>query len=141
MSIGDFLNPFAPIIDIAGKVLDRVIPDKAAAEKAKQEFAAAALSQEFQIALAQVKVNEQEAKSVNWFVAGGRPFVMWICGVALAYAAIFEPILRFLVSVGFGYVGSFPILDTTLTMQVLFGILGLGGLRTFEKFKNTEGNR
>lgn len=129
------MNPLilGPIFDIAGKIFDRVIPDKAAAEKAKQEFAAAAQTQEFQIQLAQIAVNAEEAKSTNWFVAGWRPAVGWIGAFGLGYAAILEPVIRFAAVVAFDYKGAFPVLDTNITMQVLFGILGLGAYRTFEK--------
>lgn len=125
--------PLIPILEVAGRVLDRIIPDKAAAEKAKAEFAAVAQSQEFQVQLAQIGVNQEEAKSASIFVSGWRPFVGWSCGVALCYAAILEPLLRFGAVVLFGYSGKFPVIDTMLTLQVLFGLLGLGGLRTWEK--------
>ena len=123
------------IIEVAGKVLDRVIPDKAAAAKAKQEFEVAALSQEFSLALGQLEINKAEAAHASLFVAGWRPAVGWICAAALAYAAIFEPVARFVALVLFGYGGAFPAIDTMLTMQVLLGLLGLGGLRTWEKQK------
>ena len=124
-----------PVIDAVGKIIDRVIPDKAAAEKAKLEFAAVQQSQEFQLALQQIIVNVEEAKHPSIFVSGWRPFVGWVCGVALAYVALLEPLARFVAIVSFGYVGLFPVIDTNLTMQVLLGILGLGGLRTWEKQK------
>lgn len=131
------MNPLllGPIIETAGKIFDRLIPDKAAAEKARQEFEAAAQGQEFQLALQQIMVNLEEAKSANWFVAGWRPAVGWIGAFGLGYAALLEPIIRFVSKVGFGYAGTFPALDTSLTMQVLFGILGLGAYRAYEKVK------
>ena len=136
------MNPLlAPIFGLVGTVIDRLIPDKAAAEKAKLEMAAALQAQEFQIQIEQIRVNAEEAKSTNWFVAGGRPAIMWICGFALAYVAIIEPIGRFIAKVWFGYEGEFPVIDTDLTMQVLFGILGLGAYRMAEKIKGAEGNR
>jgi hypothetical protein len=124
-----------PLLEIAGRIFERVIPDKAAAEKAKLEMEAALQSQEFQLALEQIKVNAAEAASDNWFVAGWRPAVGWIGAFGLGYAAILEPLIRFVAMVGFGYKGTFPILDTGLTMQVLFGILGLGAYRAYEKVK------
>lgn len=123
----------APIFGIIGTVIDRLVPDKVAAEKAKLEMAVALQTQEFQIQIEQIKVNANEANSTNWFVAGARPAIMWTCGFALAYASVLEPIARFISKVWFGYAGEFPIIDTDLTMQVLFGILGLGAFRTYEK--------
>ena len=90
--------------------------------------------------LAQLEVNKAEASSANWFVAGWRPFVGWTCAVALAYVAICEPLARFIAQVGFAYKGSFPIIDTSLTMQVLLGMLGLGAMRSVEKVKGASGN-
>lgn len=136
------MNPLlAPIFSLVGTVIDRLIPDKAAAEKAKLEMAAALQAQEFQIQIEQIRVNAEEAKSTNWFVAGARPAIMWVCGFALAYVSVIEPIARFIAKVWFGYEGEFPVIDTDLTMQVLFGILGLGVARTVEKIKGAEGNR
>ena len=89
--------------------------------------------------LAQISVNVEEAKSQNLFVAGWRPAVGWIGAAGLAYAAILEPLLRFITSVGFGYTGVFPVIDTMLTLQVLLGILGLGAMRSWDK-KNMNGN-
>jgi len=124
-----------PILEIVGKVFDRVIPDKAAAEKAKAELAATLQTQEFQLALEQIKVNLEEAKSTNWFVAGWRPFVGWTGGVGFAYATVLEPLMRFVAQVGFGYTGPFPVLELGLLLTTLGGLLGLGTLRTVEKVR------
>jgi hypothetical protein len=93
------------------------------------------LDNNIKLQLAQVAVNEQEAKSASLFVSGWRPAVGWTCGAALAYVAILEPVLRFAATVWFDYKGGFPTIDTEITMQVLIGILGIGGLRSFDKFK------
>lgn len=83
----------------------------------------------------QTEINKIEAGSSSFWVAGARPFIMWICGVAFAYVAVLEPVLRFAAKVWFGYSGDFPAIDTDITMQVLLGILGLGVMRSAEKFK------
>ncbi len=83
----------------------------------------------------QVDINKIEAAHTSLLVAGWRPFIGWICGIAFAYAAIFEPLMRFVSAVMFGYSGAFPAIDTMLTMQILFGILGLGAMRSFDKKK------
>lgn len=105
------------------------------------EFQKFAMDNGIKIDLAQIKVNEEQAKSTNWFVAGPRPYIMWICGTAFAYATILEPIMRFVAKVIFGYTGEFPLIDTQLTLQVMLGLLGLGWMRTREKEKGVEGNR
>ena len=127
------MNPlaFGGIVEAVGKVADDLFTsDK---ERLDAEIEMRKLDQA--IDLAQIEVNKEEAKSSSVFVAGARPFIMWTCGVAFAYASVLEPLLRFASKVWFGYGGDFPVIDTDLTMQVLFGILGLGALRTAEKYK------
>lgn len=121
------------LLDGIKSVIDRVIPDKAAAEKAKQELESTESKAIFENALAQIAVNAEEAKSASVFVAGWRPACGWIGALGLGYAAILEPVARFIALVWFDYKGPFPVLDTSITMQILFGILGLGAYRTFEK--------
>jgi len=135
------LDPITAALDIGGKLIDRLWPDKAQADAAKLELLKLQQSGELAEMTSQMAINQEEAKSTNWFVAGGRPFIMWICGFALAYSAILEPIARFIAIVWFHYNGAFPALDTALTMQLLFGLLGLGTMRTVEKLKGVEGNR
>lgn len=115
--------------------------DLLAAKKLDIEFQQFCMDNAIKLQMAQVAVNTEEAKSTSMFVAGWRPFIGWICGLALAYVAIVEPIVRFIAQVGYSYSGAFPLIDTNLTMQVLLGLLGLGGLRSLEKVKGAEGNR
>lgn len=127
------MNPLAlgGIVEAVGKVADDLFTsDK---ERLDAEIQMRKLDQA--IDLAQIEVNKEEAKSSSVFVAGARPFIMWTCGVAFAYATVLEPFMRFAAKVWFDYSGEFPVIDTDLTMQVLFGILGLGALRTAEKYK------
>jgi hypothetical protein len=81
---------------------------------------------------AQTAINLEEAKSEKLFVSGWRPFIGWVCGCAFAYAAIGQPAASWAAKV-WGYAGSFPTLDTTITMQVLIGMLGLGAYRSYDK--------
>lgn len=128
------LNPIAGIIDSVGAVVgDLVTTDK---ERMAAELESRKLDQT--IDLAQIGVNAEEAKSASTFVAGWRPFVGWICGFALAYVGLIEPFARFIAQVAFGYTGLFPTIDTEITLQVLLGMLGLGGLRTAEKWKGVS---
>ncbi len=79
----------------------------------------------------QTKINEIEAQHRNLFVAGWRPFIGWVCGMAFSYHFVFFPIIRTI------YPDiEFPILDTEPLFTVLLGMLGLGGLRTYEKLKD-----
>ena len=129
-------DPFTAIADVVGKVIDRVIPDKVAAQKAKDELASADAKNEFSLLFGQLQINMEEAKHASVFVSGWRPFIGWVCGASLAYVAILEPIVRFAATVWFKYAGAFPVIDTNLTLQVLLGMLGLAGMRSFEKSKS-----
>lgn len=123
------------LIPVVGQLLDKVLPDTEAANKAKAELLSMQAKGEIDALLAQLDVNKEEAKSASVFVSGWRPFVGWVCGFGLGYVALFEPVARFVAQVVFHYSGGFPVIDTSLTMQVLLGMLGLGGLRTWEKGK------
>lgn len=134
------MNPLEILLGLGGKVIDRLFPDpvqKAQAQlelfKLQQSGELAELAAATDLAKAQIGVNTVEAANASTFVSGGRPFVIWVGGFGLAYAAILEPLLRFIAAVGFHYTGAFPAIDTTITMQVLFGVLGLGALRSYDK--------
>jgi hypothetical protein len=144
------MNPLllTPISEILKAVVSRVWPDPVEQAKVQLEFAKmqmdgslAELTADTDLAKAQIAVNIEEAKSTNWFVAGARPFIMWGCGFSFLYAALFEPMARFIATVFYNYKGPYPVIDTTLTMQVLIGLLGLGAARTIEKWRGVEGNR
>ena len=87
----------------------------------------------------QLNINAKEAEHKSIFVAGWRPFVGWVGGLGLAYISILEPIMRFIASMS-GYTGEFPEIDTTITLQVLMGMLGIGVMRSFDKKNQVETN-
>ncbi len=127
-----------PIIDaIPGLItaIGSIADDLITTDKERIELALREKELDMKPVLAQVDVNKIEATSLSILVAGWRPAVGWICGFALAYAAILEPLFRFVSAVLFGYTGGFPVIDTNITMQVLFGMLGLGAMRTLDKSK------
>jgi hypothetical protein len=129
--------PVLSILEIGAKLLDKVIPDKEAREKAQAELIRAAQDQDFQLALAQIKVNEEEAKSDNIFKSGWRPFVGWTCSTSFALHFVIFPIINFFI-VALGYkevVISFDMVTLTTTLG---GLLGIGGLRTYEKIKGIK---
>jgi len=125
--------------NLIGKILDKVAPDADEAMKEKMMLALTEMQSEYAVILAQIATNTAEATNTNWFVSGWRPYVGWVCGSALAYSAIIEPFVRFIASVVFGYMGVFPVIDTTITSQVLMGMLGFGALRTVEKHSTFNG--
>lgn len=103
------------------------------AKKLDIEFQKFCMENGIKLQLAQIAVNAEEAKSSDPFTSRARPFILWVCGISFAYAALIEPILRFVATVVFGYKGLFPEIDTNLTLQVLGGLLGLGALRSWDK--------
>jgi hypothetical protein len=127
--------PLLALLDIGSKILDRVIPDKAAAEKAKLELLAAAQNQEFSLALEQVKTNQEEAKHSSIFVAGWRPFIGWICGLGLFWNFLGYPLATWAVAV-WQPEFSPPELLTENLMELTLAMLGMAGLRSWEKYKN-----
>ena len=141
-------DPVTAALEVGNKLIDHWWPDATKAAEARQKLeelhqsgVLAQLTADTQLAQAQTKINEIEAASTNMFIAGWRPAVGWICGTGLLYAAVVNPIGQFLAMTYFSYKGPFPVLDTGTLVSVLVGMLGLGGMRTFEKLKGAEGNR
>jgi len=126
------------LLPIIGDVIGRFLPeDKEAAAKAKQEIEQQLTTHLAQIDLAQLEINKAEAAHRSIFVAGWRPMIGWTCGLALAWTYVGVPILQFILAQT-GHLIDLPALDMSQMMPVLMGILGLGGLRTFEKFKRVS---
>jgi hypothetical protein len=121
------LDPITAGIDLAGTVINKIWPDKSEAERA-QLAAAVAMVQ------GQLDANKAEATSSSAFVAGWRPWIGWVCGMAFAWNWIGLPVATFVLA----YLGN-PITlsqaDMTEMMPVLMGMLGLGALRSYEKTK------
>jgi len=127
------MNPLA-IVEIGARLLDKIIPDKDARDKAQAELLRAAQDQEFQLAFAQIKVNEAEAQNGNLFVSGWRPAVGWVCVVGLSYNFVIYPLLLWVVA-STGAEFKPPSLLSDTLMELVLGMLGLGALRTVEKWK------
>lgn len=115
------------LLGIGGKLIDKLIPDPAARDAARFELLKLQQSGELAAMLAQTDVNKVEAANSSVFVAGWRPAIGWVCALAMGYQYLLRPFL-----VAFNPVLAFPGLDDNL-WQLLAGMLGLGGLRTFEK--------
>jgi phenylpyruvate tautomerase PptA (4-oxalocrotonate tautomerase family) len=116
-------------------LLDKFIEDKDAKAKLAHEIATMAEKHAHEANMAQVQVNQAEAQHRSIFVAGWRPFIGWVCGIALAYHFVLSPIILFGVAFTGVVIPALPDFDMGSLMTVLMGMLGLGGLRTFEKSK------
>jgi hypothetical protein len=103
-------------------------------EQLKQSDRFKEIDADLQRAQMQADVNKVEAASSDPFTSRWRPCVGYVCAAGLAYAAIIEPCLRLAVTVH-GVDSPLPEVDTMLTLQLLFGLLGLGAARTHEKVK------
>jgi hypothetical protein len=122
------------VTDIIGRFLPED-PEKRA--EAEREIEAQLSEHLAKIDIAQLDINKTEAAHRSIFVAGWRPFIGWSCGVALAWNYIAQPILVFTLAQT-GNLVDLPALDMSQMMPVLMGMLGLGGLRTFEKYKSVS---
>ena len=116
------------------KLLDKVIPDADERSRLAHEIATLAERQAHEIAKAQIAVNKEEAGSHSMFVAGWRPFCGWVCTLGLATNFLFVPVCNFLLTLNESPI-TVPPLDLSEMMPVLLGMLGIGGLRTYEKTK------
>ena len=116
-------------------LLDKFVEDKDQKNALAHEIATLAEKQAHEAALAQVEVNKAEAAHRSIFVAGWRPFTGWVTAFALAYHFIFMPLILFAVSIAGVEVPELPSFDMETLTTILLGMLGLGGLRSFEKFK------
>ncbi len=116
------------------KILDKFVADPEAKVRAAAELRESLLRWDE----SQTAVNQEEAKSPRLFVAGWRPFVGWTCGAAFAYHYVLQPLLLFFAALA-GKTVALPAFSMDSLMTVLLGLLGLGGLRTYEKFKGVAG--
>ena len=116
-------------------LLDKFVEDKDQKNALAHEIATLAEKQAHEAAMAQVATNQAEAKHRSVFVAGWRPFIGWTCGVALAYHFVVAPLILFGVTIAGIEIPALPVFDMDSLMTVLLGMLGLGGLRTYEKSK------
>jgi hypothetical protein len=131
MAVTAFFGP-------ALSLLEKVIPDKKQREKLAHELATMAERHAHETALAQIEVNKIEAGSGSNFKGGWRPAIGWICGAAFAYHFVVQPLLIFLIVTFGGEVPDLPKFEMEALMTVLLGLLGLGSLRTFEKYKHVD---
>jgi hypothetical protein len=123
------------LIPAVTSLLDKFIPDADERQKLAHEIATMSQKMAHESAMIQVEVNKEEAKHRSSFVAGWRPFIGWTCGFALAYHFILQPMLTLVLNIS-GITVDLPEFDMSSLMTVLMGMLGLGGLRTYEKVKD-----
>lgn len=125
------INAILPII---GSVLDKLIPDNNAKEQAKQQIEKALIDNAAQINLTQAETNKIEASHRSVFVSGWRPFLGWCSGLGFAWVFVVSPVAQWVLALqGINLV--LPQLQTDVLMELTLAMLGLAGLRTWEKSK------
>lgn len=112
------------------KVIDKFIPDPEAKAKAEEELRADLMEWD----KSQTEVNKVEAASDNMFVAGWRPAIGWFCALALGFQYVITPLALWAGDLVGHPLPKPPALDQIL-WELMFGMLGMGGLRTYEKIK------
>lgn len=125
-------DPISAALDIGGKVIDRLWPDPVQAATAKLELFKLQQSGELAQIAGQLEINKVEAASSSTFVAGWRPAIGWVCAMALFYQYLARPIAQGAFAAAGHPLPPLVGLDDNL-WQLLLGMLGLGGLRTYEK--------
>jgi hypothetical protein len=122
------------VMDVAGRFLPE---DKQKRAEAEREIEAKLTESLAKLDLVQAETNKVEAGHRSLFVAGWRPFIGWSCGFALAYTYVLQPILTFGLAQA-GFLIDLPAVNLGEMMPVLMGLLGLGGLRSWEKVKGVS---
>jgi hypothetical protein len=121
------MSMIASLIAPVTSLLDKWIPDADVKQQIAHELATMSERHAQELAVAQINLNTEEAQG-NWFQSGWRPATGWVCVLGFAVNFLISPL-----AAGFGVI--IPQADTSVMMPVLMGLLGLGGMRSFERFK------
>jgi hypothetical protein len=123
------------VVGVVDNVLDKFVEDKDLRAKLDHELK----TQVQRANLAQIAVNKEQAGHASIFVAGARPAIMWICAFGLAWQFVFQPICVWALAVWATDL-TIPIIPTEGLMTLTLSLLGLGGMRSFEKSKGIQRN-
>lgn len=121
------LDPLTAGIGLVDKFIGKFVPDKDLASKLKAAARSQEFSGELQLLIGQMEINKVQAAHKSLFVAGPRPFLMWVCGFGFAYNVLIHPILDIWLEM--------PTVDPALLYPTLMALLGLGTMRSVEKTK------
>ena len=126
------LDPISAALDLGNTIINKIFPDPTQANQAKLELLKLQQSGELATMTAQTDINKEEAKNTSLFVSGWRPAIGWVLALALAYQYLLRPLMTWGTTVAGFNLPPMVGLDDNL-WQLMMGMLGLGGLRTFEK--------
>lgn len=128
------LDPITAVSDLVKTTLDKIFPDANQKAQAQAAFQTLQATEEFQLLAGQLQINLAEASSTNWWVAAWRPASGWCCVFALFIQFVVTPI-------GHAIGINISTLDTGPLITMLLSLLGIAGLRTYEKRTDSEANR
>lgn len=123
------------IANLVSTAVDKIFPDANIEAQSKADALKAELSKELEYTLGQIEINKIEASSSSVFVSGWRPAVGWTGALGYAYEFLIRPIGNGIM-VSLSVPPAFPGIEVEALTSLLFGLLGLGTLRTVEKIKN-----
>ena len=129
------MSLIASLIGPVSGILDKFVEDKDQKAALAHEIATMSDNHAQQALLAQLEINKAEAASGSWFKGGWRPFIGWTSGVAFAYHFVLQPLLVFVLTASGVDLPDLPEFDMSTLLTVLGGMLGIGGLRSYEKTK------
>ena len=129
------MSLISSLIGPVSGILDKVIPDSDMKAKLAHEIATMSDNHAQQALLAQLEINKAEAATGSLFKGGWRPFIGWTSGVAFAYHFVLQPLLVFVLTASGVDLPELPEFDMSTLLTVLGGMLGIGGLRSYEKTK------
>ena len=132
---GSKMSLLTNLIAPATQLLDKFIEDKDQKAKLAHELATMADKMAHDERLAQISVNKEEASSGSIFKGGWRPFIGWVCGIAFFYHFVCQPIIVFVLTIFGVSIVNLPEFEMNTLLTVLGGMLGIGGLGSYEKSK------
>lgn len=141
------LDPISAALDLGTSVINKIWPDpvKQAEEQRKlqelaQEGDIARLNAQVKLLVGQMEINRESAKHKSVFVAGARPFIIWVGGFSMAWSGIVHPLLVWLLVVFAPHIEPPPLIESGALTAIVSGLLGVGGMRSFDKSKGVETN-
>lgn len=138
-------DPFTAALNVGNSIIERLWPDPAIQSKEKLKLAEMAqsgdlerLNAQVQLMIAQIKVNEEQAKSKSVFVAGARPFIIWVGGFSMAWSGLIHPLLTWVWAFMEMTGSPPPLIEAGALTAIVTGLLGVGGMRSFDKKQGTQ---
>ena len=139
------LDPISAAFDLGKSAIERIWPDPSKQaeemrklEELKQNGDLAALNGHVKLMLAQISVNAESAKHKSIFVAGARPFIIWVGGFSLAWAGLIHPILTWAWAFAEMSGNPPPLIESAALGSIVTGLLGVAGMRSYDKGKGTQ---